>query len=171
MRGPARRRPTGAEVTDTAGGGKSLPAQTVGTLSGATDQASRPGHPRYAGPLITVAGLASMLTVVQPDTLIRWHRQGWRLFWRCRPGRPLVPVDLQRLIVTMAGANPTWGEERIAAELLLKLGLTVSPRTVGRYLQRPRRSRGGRPSQRWTTFVQNHAHAVLACDFFTQRRC
>ena len=111
----------------------------------------------------------SMLTVVQPDTLIRWHRQGWRLFWRwkSRPGRPLIPADLQRLIVTMARANPTWGEERIADELLLKLGLTVSPRTVGRYLQRLRPSRGGRPSQRWTTFVRNYAHAVLACDFFT----
>jgi transposase InsO family protein len=111
----------------------------------------------------------SMLTVVQPDTLIRWHRQGWRLFWRwtSRPGRPPIPPDLQRLIVTMARANPTWGEERIADELRLKLGLTVSPRTVGRYLRRLRPSRGGRPAQRWATFVRNHAHTVLACDFFT----
>lgn len=109
-----------------------------------------------------------MLTVVQPDTLIRWHRQGWRLFWRwkSRLGRPPISADLQRLIVTMARANPTWGEERIADELLLKLGLTVSPRTVGRYLRRLRPSRGGRPAQRWATFVRNHAHAVLACDFF-----
>src|SRR5712692_3358396 len=78
----------------------------------------------------------SMLSVVQPDTLIRWHRQGWRLFWRwrARPGRPPIPADLQRLIVTMARANPTSGEERIANELLLKLGLAVSPRTIGRYL-------------------------------------
>ena len=111
----------------------------------------------------------SLLTVVQPDTLIRWHRQGWRLFWRwkSRAGRPPIPRDLQRLIVTMARANPTWGEERIANELLLKLGLTVSPRTVGRYLRRLRPSRGGRPAQRWATFVRNHAHAVLACDSFT----
>jgi transposase InsO family protein len=111
----------------------------------------------------------SMLTVVQPDTLIRWHRQGWRLFWRWKShaGRPPIPVDVQRLIIAMARANPTWGEERIADELLLKLGLTVSPRTVGRYLQRLRPSRGGRPAQRWATFVRNHAHAVLACDFFT----
>src|SRR5262245_37328664 len=66
----------------------------------------------------------SMLTVVKPDTLIRWHRQGWRLFWRwkSRPGRPPIPLDLQRLIIPMARANPTWGEERMAAELLLKLG-------------------------------------------------
>ena len=110
----------------------------------------------------------SMLTVVKPDTLIRWHRQGWRLFWRwkSRSGRPPIPVDLRRLIVTMARANPTWGEERIANELLLKLGLAVSPRTVGRYLRNVRSPRGGRPSQRWATFVRNHAHAVLACDFF-----
>src|SRR5215210_8794828 len=72
----------------------------------------------------------SLLTVVQPDTLIRWHRQGWRLLWRwkSRPGRPPIPRDLQRLIVSMALANPTWGEERIANELRLKLGLAVSPR-------------------------------------------
>jgi transposase InsO family protein len=70
------------------------------------------------------------------------------------------------LIVTMARANPTWGEERIADELRLKLGLTVAPRTVGRYLRRLRPSRGSHPSQRWTTFVRNHARTVLACDFF-----
>jgi transposase InsO family protein len=76
-------------------------------------------------------------------------------------------MDLQRLIVTMAQANPSWGEERIANELLLKLGLAVSPRTVGRYLRPLRPRRGGQRSQRWATFVRNHAHAVLACDFFT----
>ena len=89
----------------------------------------------------------------------------WR--WKSRPGRPPIPIDLQRLIVTMARPNPTWGEERIADELLLKLGLTVSPRTVGRYLRRLRPYRGRRPALRWATFVRNHAHAVLACDFFT----
>jgi len=107
--------------------------------------------------------------VVKPDTLIRWHRRGWRLWWRwtSRGGRPPIPVDLQRLIVSMARANPTWGEARIADELRLKLGLTVSSRTVGRYLRRLRPSRGGRPAaQRWATFVRNHAQAVLACDFF-----
>ena len=108
------------------------------------------------------------LTVVKPETLIRWHRQGWRLFWRwkSRSGRPTIPVDLQRLIVAMARANPTWGEERLANELRLKLGLTVSPRTIGRYLRHLRPPRGRRSTQRWATFVRNHAHAVLACDFF-----
>jgi transposase InsO family protein len=138
------------------------------------ERQTRPGRPDPAT-RVTLVLLSrwldwrSLLTVVQPGTLIRWHRQGWRLFWRwkSRSGRPPIPVDLQRLIVTMARANPTWGEERIADELLLKLGLTVSPRTVGRYLRRLRPSRGGRPAQRWATFVRNHAHAVLACDFFT----
>jgi putative transposase len=110
----------------------------------------------------------SILTVVQPDTLIRWHRQGWRLIWRwrSRPGRPPIPADLQRLIVTMARANPTWARNAWRMKLLLKLRLVVSPRTVGRYLRRIGPPRGGRPSQRWTTFVRNHASAVLACDFF-----
>ena len=109
------------------------------------------------------------LTIVQPDTLIRWHRKGFRLFWRWKsraPGRPSVPADLQQLIAAMARANATWGEERIAAELLLKLGLRVSPRTVRRYMSRGGRPRDRRPSQQWSTFVRNHAGAMLACDFF-----
>ena len=87
----------------------------------------------------------ALLTVVQPDTLIRWHRQGWRLLWRwkSRPGRPPIPRELPRLIVSIAQANPSWGEERIANELRLKLVLTVSPRTVGRYLRAQRPRRGG----------------------------
>jgi putative transposase len=72
----------------------------------------------------------------------------------------------QRVILTMARENPTWGEERIANELLLKLGLAVSPRTIGRYRRHLRPPRGKRPSQRWATFVRNHATEVLACDFF-----
>ncbi len=109
-----------------------------------------------------------LLTVVQPDTLIRWHRKGFRLFWRWKskpPGRPRVPADLRQLIEDMAVANPTWGEERIAAELLLKVGIRVSPRTVRRYMPSGGGSGPRRISQRWTTFVRNHARAVLACDF------
>ena len=83
------------------------------------------------------------LTIVKPDTLIRWHRKGFRLFWKwkSRPiGRPPVPVDVQRLIVEMAASNLTWGEERIANELLLKIGIQISPRTVRRYMpNNPRR--------------------------------
>ena len=72
------------------------------------------------------------VAVVQPGTFLRWHRQGFRLFWRwrSRPGRARIPAELQALIRQMARENPTWGQERIANELLLKLGLRVSPRTV-----------------------------------------
>src|SRR5215813_11517007 len=75
----------------------------------------------------------SVLTVVKPDTLIRWHRKGFRLFWKWKSrsnGRPRVPIDLRGLIVHMASNNPTWGEERIANELLLKIGIQISPRIV-----------------------------------------
>jgi transposase InsO family protein len=110
-----------------------------------------------------------LLTIVTPDTLIRWHRQGFRLFWKWKsktPGRPPIAADLRQLIGEMATANRTWGEERIAAELLVKLGIRVSPRTVRRSMpSRPTpRLRSG--SQKWSTFVRNHARAVLACDFF-----
>jgi putative transposase len=109
------------------------------------------------------------LVIVQPATLVRWHRQGFRLFWRwtSRSGRPLIPTDLQALIRRMARDNLTWGEERIANELLLKLGLRVSPRTVRKYLPTHLDSgRGQRVrSQRWRTFVANHAQAIVACDF------
>ena len=109
-----------------------------------------------------------LLTVVKPETLIRWHRKGFQLCWRWKsraPGRPAIPVDLQQLIAMMAAANRTWGEEGIAAELLVKLGIRVSPRTVRRYM--PSRSpRARRGTQAWSTFVRNHAGSVLASDFF-----
>jgi putative transposase len=107
------------------------------------------------------------LTVVRPETLIRWHRAGWKLFWRLksRPGRPPIPVELQVLIRQIADENPSWGEERIANELLLKLGIRVSPRTVNKYL--PRRPRGRpRGDLRWSTFLRLHAQGIIACDFF-----
>jgi putative transposase len=109
------------------------------------------------------------LTIVKPETFIRWHRQGFRLFWRWKSkprGRPRIPAELQKLIVTMADDNPTWGEERIAAELLLKVGIRVSPRTVRRYMPDDAGPQRGPSSQRWMTFVRNHAQGILACDFF-----
>ena len=112
---------------------------------------------------------STALAVVTPKTFIGWHRKGFQLFWRkkCQSGRPRIPPDLQRLIRTMASENPSWGEERIANELLLKLGLRVSPRTVRRYL--PKRPAGpvgkSRNDQRWSTFLKNHAQAIVACDF------
>lgn len=109
------------------------------------------------------------LAVVQPNTFLRWHHQGFRLFWRWQstPGRPPIPANLQALIRRMARENPTWGQERIADELLLKLGLRVSPRTVRKYMsERVGHGRGPHiSSQRWRTFVRNHATAIIACDF------
>ncbi len=106
------------------------------------------------------------LVVVRPETLIRWHRAGWRLFWRLksRPGRPPIPKQLQALIRRMANENPSWGEERIANELLLKLGIRVSPRTVRKYMPRrpPSRPLG---DLRWSTFLRLHAQGLVACDF------
>src|SRR6266581_3737689 len=108
------------------------------------------------------------LTVVKPDTLIRWHRKGFRLFWKWKSqpaGRPRVPVEVRKLIAEMAENNPTWGEERIPDELLLKIGIQISPRTVRRYMPtEPKHP--GMTSQRWMTFVRNHAKAIIACDFF-----
>jgi hypothetical protein len=122
--------------------------------------------------LVVLAGLIdwrAALTVVKPETLIRWHWKGFRLFWRWKSkgrGRPPLPIDMQDLIAAMARANATWGEERIAAELQLKLGIHVSPRTVRRYMPRGGPPHDRRSPQRWSTFVRNHAGAMLACDFF-----
>jgi putative transposase len=108
----------------------------------------------------------SALVVVQPETLIRWHRAGFRLWWRwkSRPGRPPIPKELRELVRRMARENPVWGQERIANELLLKLGLRVSPRTVGKYMPRPAPGLP-RGDQRWSTFLRNHARGIIACDF------
>jgi putative transposase len=107
------------------------------------------------------------LVIVKPDTFIKWHRTAFKIFWRWRSrkrGRPALPKNIRELVRQMACENPTWGEERIANELSLKLGIRVSPRTVGKYLEcgQPRGSSG----QRWSTFVRNHANAMVACDFF-----
>jgi len=109
------------------------------------------------------------LTVVKPKTFVTWHRKGFRLFWRWKSeaGRRPIPVELQHLIRRMARENPSWGEERIANELLLKLGLRVSPRTIRKYMPKsPAAPRGGpRGDQRWATFLKNHARGIIACDF------
>src|SRR5690349_20781860 len=110
-----------------------------------------------------------LLIVVKPETLIRWHRKRFGLFWRRKsrpPGRPRLPINLRRLIAEMAAANRTRGEERIASELLVKLGIRVSARTVRRYMRSGSGPKHGPGSQAWSTFVRNHARSVLACDFF-----
>jgi hypothetical protein len=99
--------------------------------------------------------------LVQPATLLRWHRAGFRALWR-RRSRPLgrPPTPRAALIREMAGDNPRWGAERIRGELL-KLGIRVSKRTVQRYMGRRPRSPGD--GQRWSTFLRNHTSWV--CDF------
>ena len=96
----------------------------------------------------------------------RWHRAGWKLFWRLksRPGRPPIPLEIRALIRRIANENPAWGEERIANEFHLKLGIRLSPRTVNKYLSRrpPGRPRG---DLRWSTFLRLHAQGIIACDF------
>ena len=103
--------------------------------------------------------------VVRPETMIRRHRAGWKLFWRLKtgPGRPPIPLEIQALI-RRANENPSWGQERIANELILKLGIQISPRTVRKYLPRRPRSRP-RGNLRWSTFLRLHAQGIIACDF------
>lgn len=111
----------------------------------------------------------SALVIVKPATLIGWHRAAFRRFWRWksrRVGRPLITIEVRKLIRRLAAENPTWGEKRIADELWLKLQIRLSPRTVAKdskQLPGPGRSR----DQRWSTFLKNHAQAIVACDFFT----
>jgi hypothetical protein len=98
---------------------------------------------------------------------VRWHRQGWRLFWRwksrSRGGRPHLSPEVRDLIATMSRANRLWGTERIRGELL-KLGIVVSNRSIRRYRWRgPRRA----PSQTWRTFLSNHAYDLWAADLLT----
>jgi putative transposase len=107
------------------------------------------------------------LGIAKPETFIKWQRTAFRMFWRWKSrkqGRPALPKNIRELVRQMAHDNPTWGEERIEDELSLKLGIRVSPRTVGKYLERGRPH--GSYGERWSTFVRNHAHAIVACDFF-----
>ncbi len=107
------------------------------------------------------------LIVVQPDTVVRWHRQWLRRRWTqrstpTRPGRPSTAAALRMLVDKMGAANPLWGAPRIHGELS-KLGIEVSERTVSRLLRRRRRP----PSQTWRTFLTNHVATLVSIDFFT----
>ncbi len=108
----------------------------------------------------------SALLIVQPETLLRWHRLGFRLFWKARSRptatMPRVPSDTVALIGEMAQDNRLWGAERIRGELL-KLGISLSKRTIQKYMRRARPPR--RSGQTWATFLRNHAADIWACDF------
>jgi hypothetical protein len=106
--------------------------------------------------------LLGLTHVVQPETILRWHRAGFRAFWRWksrkRAGRPKIDCGLRELIQQMSRENPTWGAPRIHGELLM-LGFEVAQSTVSKYMLR-----GGPRSQGWKTFLRNHAPAIAAID-------
>ena len=112
-------------------------------------------------------GWRQHLVIVRPETVVRWHRQAWRLFWRGRSrtrlGRPRLSAETCELIAAMSRENPLWGSERIRGELL-KLGIVASNRSVRRYRRRgPVRP----PSESWRTFLVNHRPEIWAADLFT----
>jgi transposase InsO family protein len=131
----------------------------------------RPGRPR----LFTIDRLLwvwiyrlwprclDTMVLVKPATVVQWHRQGFRLFWRwrSRSGRPSVDREVRDLIRQMNAANPLWGAPRIHGELL-KLGLEISQATVAKYMVRRR----GRPSPTWRSFLRNQAAGIAAIDMF-----
>jgi len=106
-----------------------------------------------------------VLTIIQPETLVRWHRAGFRCYWRWKSrslgGRPQIETNLRVLIRRMSIENPLWGAPRIHGELL-KLGFEVAQSSVAKYMVKRR----GPPSQRWRTFLRNHAPDVAAMDLF-----
>jgi hypothetical protein len=106
------------------------------------------------------------LKIVKPETVLRWHRAGFRAYWRWksrpRGGRPSTPAEIRDLIREMSIANPLWGAPRIHGELL-KLGIDVGQTTVAKYMAKTRRRP---PSQAWKTFLVNHADAIAAMDLF-----
>ena len=111
------------------------------------------------------ANWRSCLIIVKPDTVVRWHRDGFRLYWRWKsrgkPGRPRIDAEIRRLIRQMSRENVTWGSPRIQSELAL-LGYTVDQSTVVTYMCRHRKP----PSQTWRTFLENHVGDIAAIDFF-----
>lgn len=109
----------------------------------------------------------SALLIVQPETVVKWHRQGFRLYWRWKsragqPGRPRVDPEIRELIRRMSRENPLWGAPRIVDELVL-LGVHVAKSTVEQYMI----TNGKPPSQTWKIFIDNHIKDIAAVDFFT----
>jgi putative transposase len=109
----------------------------------------------------------SALAIVQPETVLAWHRRGFGLFWawkirRGQQGRPTLPREVRDLISQDVPRNPTWGAPRIHGELL-KLGINIAESSVSKYMVRGRKP----PSQPWRTFLENHAQQLVSIDFFT----
>ena len=109
----------------------------------------------------------SVLVIVKPETVVRWHRCGFRRYWtwksrRRRPGRPGVAPEIRELIRNMSRANPLWGAPRVHGELA-KLGISISQAAVSKYMVRHRTP----PSHTWRSFLDNHANDLVSLDFFT----
>src|SRR6478672_8753569 len=109
--------------------------------------------------------ILQVLTIIRPETLVRWHRAGFRCYWRWksrrRGGRPQIEAELRALIRQMSTENLLWGAPRIHGELL-KLGFSVAQSSVAKYMVKRR----GPPSQGWKTFLRNHAPDIAAMDLF-----
>jgi hypothetical protein len=109
-----------------------------------------------------------VLLIVKPETVVGWHRAGFRFYWRWRSrpggGRPRITQELRDLIGRLAKDNPEWSAPKIHAELQ-KLGFALAERTVARYLRRI--VRRGDPGQKWLAFLENHCEVIAAFDFFT----
>jgi hypothetical protein len=114
-------------------------------------------------------GWQSALVIVRPETVMRWHRKGFQLFWRRKSrgkvGRPRIPRRHIAFIKRMSEDNPGWGEDRIALELRLKFRVEHSTSTIRRYMVRSRDPRNG---HRWRTFIQDHGEEIVSCDFLIQ---
>src|SRR3977135_4269408 len=109
--------------------------------------------------------ILQVLTIIRPETLVRWHRAGFRCYWRWKSrslgGRPQIDTELRALIRRMSMENPLWGAPRIHGELL-KLGFEVAQSSVAKYMVKRR----GPPSQGWRTFLRNHGPDIAAMDLF-----
>ena len=119
----------------------------------------------FAGLYRVVPGALDALKIVRPETVIRWHRAGFRAYWRWksrpRSGRPKTRLEIRQLIREISLANPLWGAPQLHGELL-KLGIDVGQTTVAKYIARGRRP----PSQGWKTFLHNHADGIASMDLF-----
>ena len=109
----------------------------------------------------------NVLVIVKPETVVRWHRAGFRRYWtwksrKRRPGRPGVALEVRELIRDMCRANPLWGAPRVHGELT-KLGISISQAAVSKYMIRHRKP----PSQTWRSFLDNHVKDLVSVDFFT----
>jgi transposase InsO family protein len=119
----------------------------------------------FAGLYRLAPGVLDALKILKPETVLRWHRAGFRTYWRWksrpRGGRPTTPADIRQLIREMSVANPLWGAPRIHGELL-KLGVDVGQTTVAKYMAKRRRP----PSPGWKSFLRNHVDAIASMDLF-----